>query len=109
MIPLDAVRISLGTAELGRPQAFTQRLAPDANPTTAAVVLRVLGARHVVQGAISARVGDRALYRLGAGVDVLHALSMVAVAVASPRWRRAAATDAVVATAFAVVGRSLSG
>jgi hypothetical protein len=66
-------------------------------------VLRVLGARHIVQAVLERCFGAGAR-RLGVGVDVLHAATDVGFGVADSRWRRAALTDAVITTGFAVVG-----
>ena len=41
-------------------------------------VVRVLGARHLVQGAAEALRRDPGVLRAGAGVDVLHALTALA-------------------------------
>jgi hypothetical protein len=64
---------------------------------------RVLGGRLLVQGALTVvRGGDELTHGAGAGVDVLHAASMVGLAAVSRRWRRRALVSAAVATAFAV-------
>jgi hypothetical protein len=41
---------------------------------------------------------------LGAAVDAAHAASMVTLALCSRRWRRAALTDAMIASLFALAG-----
>jgi hypothetical protein len=41
---------------------------------------------------------------LGAEVDAAHAASMVALALCSRRWRRAAVVDAMIASLFALAG-----
>jgi hypothetical protein len=66
-------------------------------------VMRVLGARHVLQGLAEYRFGASAR-RLGVGADLLHAATDVGFGVVDTRWRRAALTDAGIATGFAVVG-----
>jgi hypothetical protein len=66
-------------------------------------VMRVLGARHVIQGLAEHRYGGAAR-RLGVVADLLHAATDVGFGVRDPRWRRAAFTDAVIAGAFAFVG-----
>jgi hypothetical protein len=75
-------------------------------PPSAVAVLRVLGARQLVQAAATAAVPTGAVARLSAAVDALHAGTGVGLALASPRWRRTAVLDAAVATAFAAVGWS---
>ena len=67
-------------------------------------VVRVLGARHVAQAALTGRGPTRAVLWLGAEVDAAHAASMVGVAVCSRRYRRAALGDAAVAGTLAVAG-----
>jgi hypothetical protein len=82
------------------------------NPGARAVA-RVLGARHLAQAVLSAARPTPAVLSLGAGVDVLHSASMLALAaVDRPRWRLGL-TDGVIAGAFAAsgfaaVGRSLA-
>jgi hypothetical protein len=66
-------------------------------------VLRLLGARHVLQALAEHRFGGEAR-RLGVGADLLHAATDVGFGVVDSRWRRAAFTDAVIATAFAAEG-----
>lgn len=70
----------------------------------ARAVARVLGARQVAQAAATAAQPSTPVLRLGAGVDLAHALSMLVLAAADHRRRRAALTDAGVAAAFAAAG-----
>ena len=75
----------------------------------ARVVARVLGVRQLAQAAVSGRAmapgtetEDRAaLLTLGAAVDVLHAASMLGLAVLDPPRRRAGLGDGLIALAFA--------
>jgi hypothetical protein len=64
----------------------------------------LLGGRNLLQAALSDRRPSRAVLAAGAATDLAHAFSMGALALTSPRWRRRAAGDAVLATAFAVAG-----
>ena len=66
-------------------------------------IMRLLGARHIVQAAVEYRLGGRSR-QIGIGVDLLHGTTSVAFGVLSPPWRRAALVDAGVATGFAVLG-----
>jgi hypothetical protein len=72
-------------------------------------VARVLGVRHLAQAAltVAAQRGEPdnpVVLGGGAGVDLLHAASMVALGVVDGRLRRAALTDAAVETGFAAAG-----
>jgi hypothetical protein len=73
-------------------------------PRPARRVVRLLGARVVLQQVAVLAVPSRPLVLLGAAVDTLHAASMLATALASPRYRRAAALSAATASASAVLG-----
>ncbi len=103
MSTLCAVRTSYGLAQLIAPGLVTGvfRLPPD---RPALPVTRLLGARHLIQGAVSAPRPTVAVLALGIEVDLLHSLSMIGVAVADRRHRRAALTSAAVAGAFAAAG-----
>lgn len=70
----------------------------------ARVVVRVLATRQLLQAAVTAAMPTTDVRHLGAGVDALHAASMVALAVVDSRRRRMALADAAVATAFAIIG-----
>ena len=72
-------------------------------------VARVLGVRHLVQAGVTAASqvadpGSPVVLAGGAAVDLLHATSMMALAVADPHTRHAALTDASVETTLAVAG-----
>jgi hypothetical protein len=72
----------------------------------AIAVARVLGARQLVQSAVTAVAPTWSVAGLRALVDALHAGTNVGIAAMSPRWRRTALTDALIAAGFAVSGRS---
>ena len=67
-------------------------------------VVRVLGARQVTQAGLTLAFPAEPLAGLGIGVDALHALSMIPLVVAAPRWRRPALVSGLTAAAFAAVG-----
>lgn len=71
-------------------------------------LVRLLGARGVVQGALIVAVPDPAVLALGASADAAHALSMVPVALGSKRYRRPAGISASIATVMAVAGAALA-
>ncbi len=64
-------------------------------------IIRVLGAREVAQAVICWPQPTSALLKVGAGVDVIHAASMLGLAAMSRRWRRPALLSALTATIFA--------
>jgi hypothetical protein len=63
-------------------------------------ILRILGARHLLQAGAEQYFGAEA-FKLGACVDGLHALSGMGFACFDARWRRAALTDAAITGGFA--------
>ena len=67
-------------------------------------VAQVLGARHLVQAAVTAFVPVPDVFALGAGADAAHAASMVMLAPASGTAWRAALLDALAEAAFAAAG-----
>lgn len=98
---LEVVRAAYGAFELIEP-ATIARAALGTEPDPALQGMeRILGARHLVQAVVTGASGG-ALHRAGAVVDLLHAASMVALAIGDAKRRRAAATSAAIATAFAV-------
>jgi hypothetical protein len=61
----------------------------------------MLGIRMLVQGGVELARPRHDVIRVGAAVDATHALSMVGVALVSPRYRRGAVISAAIATASA--------
>lgn len=108
MKTLELARLAMGLGELFCPQPL-HRAATGTPPSPGAVLLmRVLGARHVVQAMVLLRAGTmepggKTWHRCGGLVDLAHAATMVAVASGGRRWRRAAAIDAAVASTFAAL------
>ena len=72
-------------------------------------VARLLGARHLAQATLTTLVPLPGVFVAGAGVDALHAVSMVMLAAADNTARRAALTDAAVEAAFAATGLAVVG
>ncbi|MGI8695726.1 MAG: hypothetical protein ACR2JQ_03620, partial [Mycobacteriales bacterium] len=68
------------------------------------VIVRVLGARQAVQGIAQIARPRRGVLLGGAVIDVVHAVSMVALAVLDPRHRRLASTSAAAAIGSAALG-----
>lgn len=71
--------------------------------------VRVLGARYVLQAAGGLLVDRPWVSVADASVDVVHAVSMVGLAVWAPQHRRLALTSAVVAVCFATADLLESG
>ena len=89
---LAGVRASYGAIQVALPGYSAEELLGGPLDATTVRVVRVLGARQLAQAG------------LGVGVDALHALSMVPLALATPRWRRPALVSGLMAAAFAAAG-----
>ncbi|MGI8523878.1 MAG: hypothetical protein ACR2K3_11310 [Nocardioides sp.] len=97
---VDAARLILGVVTLARPHtAFGLTRTPDT--PAARTVVRVLGARYVVQSVGGAWVHRSWVPETDAAVDVVHAASMLALAAFAPRHRRLALASAAAAVGFA--------
>lgn len=102
MTALEAFRGLFGLCQLAWPRLL-YRAATGVPPSPGAVVvMRVLGARHLIQALLLARA-DRTWHRCGALVDLAHAATMVAAATGDRRWRKPAGIDAALASALSVV------
>lgn len=101
---LSLVRAAYGAVVLARPDRVLRLYSgrPAHPPDTA--VLRVLGARHLLQAAATARPAGATALLTGAAVDTAHALSMTALGLTDRPRRRAALIDAAVAGSFATAG-----
>jgi hypothetical protein len=71
-------------------------------------VAQVLGARHLIQAALTAVAPRPAVFAVGSQVDAVHTASMVLLAAASRAGRRAALADALTEAALAAAGLSAS-
>ncbi len=101
---LATLRAGYGAVQLAVPgYSAEQQLGGPLDPATLRVV-RVLGARQMVQAGLALAFPAEPGLGLGVGVDALHALSMVPVAAAAPRWRRPALVSGLMAATFAVAG-----
>jgi hypothetical protein len=67
-------------------------------------VVRVLGSRHLLQAAVTARAPSNLVLRAGAQVDLAHAASMLALGAVGRPLRRAPLADGLVAAIFAAMG-----
>ena len=103
MSPLPAVRAAWGLAEVAAPARVGAALGLRLD-RRAQLVVRVLGARDLVQAGVCGPRPSFAVAALGVEVDLLHAASMVALAAVRPSSRRAALTSGALAGGFAVAG-----
>ena len=99
-----AVRACYGAALLCAPGLALGLATGQAPSQRARSVARILGARHLAQAVLTLWRPRPAVFLAGAGIDACHAASMLALAVADPRMRRAGIADAVAATAFTATG-----
>jgi hypothetical protein len=97
-------RIAYGLVLLAVPNRVL-RLASDVHPTARErAVTRVLGARLLVQGAVTVVRPDAVTLALGAETDFVHAATMLAWAVVDRRARRLTVLSAATAALFGAAG-----
>ena len=97
---VDLARLTVGTLALARPQTLL-KLSPGNDSAGTRRVVRVLGARYIVQATAGALARRPWVPAADASVDVIHAASMVGLAALAPRHRRLALTSLAAAIAFA--------
>lgn len=102
MIGLRVARLAVGAAELLAPDRVVSPVVRRKPDEEELVVCQILGARHVVQ-ALFPRSAPAGRFGTGPTLDVLHALSMIGLAVVSKRHRRAAIANTAEAFAFAAL------
>ncbi len=105
---LSAVRAGYGLLLLVRPERSPEVLLGDTRDPAVPPVVRVLGARHAAQGLVTLVRPTETVLGLGAGVDALHAASMVALAAVSPAHRRPGLVSAGAASVFAAASGVLA-
>ena len=98
--------VGVGVAFLVRPHALAG-LGTGGRHTPDNTVVRVLGGRQLLQGALITRTPTPLLVVGGTVTDALHAASMLAVAAFWPRYRKAALTSATIAGASGIVGATI--
>lgn len=96
---LEELRAGFGTAQFVAPQQTSALLRVGHLDRRAEILCQVLGARLIIQGALTDRHGSR-MHRAGAAVDFMHAASMVAVAMRSSQYRRACLMSALTSVAL---------
>jgi hypothetical protein len=101
----ETVRAGYGAALLLAPGPMLRLCTGHPAGPAARRVGRLLGARQLIQAALTAGTGPSATgLRIGAAVDLAHATSMAGLAIADRRVRAAAAADTLMATVFAATG-----
>jgi hypothetical protein len=100
---LTLIRLGYGLLQISAPNLVPARLLGQPLCRRELVVVRLLGARHLLQAAVTAAVPTPAVLRIGAGVDAAHATSMI-VAALDPRRRRPVIAEMLCASAFGVAG-----
>lgn len=102
---LALAQVALGLTTIVRARDLGDRAWLGLSPTAARRVVRVLGARQVAQGVVTAARGDDPQVLLvGSVVDALHAASMLPLVAVRGPYRRRAALSATLAAAAAAVG-----
>ena len=100
--PVDLARLGLGVAALARPGVFV-RMTASRDGKAVRRTVRVLGARYVLQSGTGLALERPWLPRADAGVDLVHAASMVGFAALLPEHRRLALISGAAALTFAIV------
>ncbi len=103
------IRLAHGVVLLIAPNRISRALTGVQLDGRARAAARLLGVREVSQALLTARCGSVAVRRIGRAVDALHAVSMIGLAVVSPRRRRLALASSAVATLFMVGGAGDAG
>ena len=106
-VALIGTRTLVGGALLARPHRLLAALSGE-NPDEHVVVFaRVLGARHLTEAAILWRWTTPIVVRTGAGVDAVHAASVIAL-VKTRHHPRLASLNVASASTFALFGAALA-
>jgi hypothetical protein len=96
---LEVLRAGYGLCELLSPDFVAGRLMGTAPDRRARAAIRILGARHLLQAALTAR-GGRTAHRIGGTVDAAHAATMIVLAALDEKRRSTAAVNAAIALVF---------
>ena len=93
-----------GTGTAVAAASLARRTASRTGARPAVGVVRVLGARQVIQGAAVVTAPTPVVVALGVAVDALHATSMFGLAGAMARYRRPALISGALASVSALCG-----
>ena len=94
------VRMLIGLANLLSPDAMVSPFVKTPLDAREQTIVRILGARQLLQGALTRSRPGFLVFVLGAEVDFLHVLSMIALSKMSSRWRKPAGLDCVIGVAL---------
>ncbi|MGQ7297096.1 hypothetical protein [Quadrisphaera sp. KR29] len=97
---LQGARAAWGAALLAAPGTVLGLLGQRRPGPRSLGVVRLLGARHLVQAAFCGRAPGRAALADGAWLDAVHALSALGLAAADRRRARLALLDAAIASTW---------
>jgi hypothetical protein len=100
---LVMIRLGFGLLQLSAPNLVPTHLLGQPLRRREQTVVRLLGARHLLQATVTVAMPTPAVLRLGAGVDAAHAASMIIAAV-DRRRRRPAVSEVLCASGFAAAG-----
>ncbi len=98
------VRLAWGCACLLAPRRVARVAGSRMADDRAVVVMRILGARHLVQGGLSVRSPGPATLAAGVWVDAVHSLTAVVFAVVDRRRARQGLMGAAIAAGWAIAG-----
>jgi len=101
---LTGIRAAWGAALLIAPDAALCRASRQLDPRAPRALVRVLGARQVIQSAIAARRPTRRVLLAGVAVDTAHLATMLALAALRPDLRQPALISSTTATIFIILG-----
>lgn len=106
---LPPIRAGYGVMLIAAPGVVIHLVTGQPPGRRACRLARLLGARHLVQAAVSAFAPMPGVLAAGAGVDALHTASMLMLAAVDRGARRVALTDALAESLFAAAGFSSAG
>ncbi|UIK89822.1 hypothetical protein [Arthrobacter polaris] len=100
---LEPLRAGYGLCQVLQPNFIATQLLRYRLDGRATIFIRVLGARHLLQSAVICLAPRSAcLHRTGAAVDLIHASTMLILALTDARRRKVALVDAAAAALFAI-------
>ena len=102
---IEVVRGAWGLVLMAWPRLVLRRIRVVTDDSRALAVTRTLGARHLVQAALSGIDPSPEVLAAGVWVDRVHAVTALVLATLDGRRSRGAVVDAGVAAVWAVIGR----